>query len=256
MSGCLTIRSICDSAPLSYWRSLSPGRRSLKGHLMDLFDDIASRIRHALDVLKTEGALPADLDVSGVEVETPRDASHGDFASNAAMVLAKKAGQKPRDLAEALKAKLEQEEAFAKIDVAGPGFLNIGVTPGFWHGLVHAILNEKESYGRSDIGKGAKANVEYVSANPTGPMHVGHCRGAVFGDALAQTFWRSWGMMSRASITSTMPARRWTCSRGPRTCAIARLLARTSVRFPKGSIPVSTLSRSAKRWRRHTRRTC
>ncbi len=185
MSGCLTIRSICDSAPLSYWRFLSPGRRFLKGHFMDLFDDIASRIRHALDVLKTEGALPADLDVSGVEVETPRDASHGDFASNAAMVLAKKAGQKPRDLAEALKAKLEQEDAFAKVDVAGPGFLNIGVTPGFWHGLVHAILNEKESYGRSDIGKGAKVNVEYVSANPTGPMHVGHCRGAVFGDALA-----------------------------------------------------------------------
>ena len=152
---------------------------------MDLFDDIAGRIRQALEALKSDGTLPADLDVSGVEVETPRDASHGDFASNAAMVLAKKAGQKPRDLAEALKAKLEQEDAFAKVDVAGPGFLNIGVTPTFWHGLVHAILNEKESYGRSDIGKGAKVNVEYVSANPTGPMHVGHCRGAVFGDALA-----------------------------------------------------------------------
>ncbi len=152
---------------------------------MNVFDDIAGRIRGALAALSTSGTLAADIDHEGFDVETPRDPTHGDFASNVAMVLSKRAGMKPRDLAEAVKARLEGERGFAKIDVAGPGFLNMTMEPAFWHGLVVAVGREGAAYGRSDIGKGAKVNVEYVSANPTGPMHVGHCRGAVFGDALA-----------------------------------------------------------------------
>ena len=152
---------------------------------MNVFDDISTRIQHALDALKKDGVLPAGLDVSGFNVETPGDISHGDFASNVAMKLAKPAGQKPRDLAEIIKAKLEGDAAIAKIDVAGPGFLNLSMQPAFWQGLVRAIQQQGPEYGRSGAGKGVKVNVEYVSANPTGPMHVGHCRGAVFGDALA-----------------------------------------------------------------------
>ena len=152
---------------------------------MNVFDDIAHRILRALEDLKRAGALPPELDVTGVEVETPRELSHGDFASNAAMALAKKAGKKPRDIADGLKARLDEDKDFAKVEVAGPGFLNIAVRPLYWHGLVNAILTEKGKYGRSNAGNGETVNIEYVSANPTGPMHVGHCRGAVFGDALA-----------------------------------------------------------------------
>ena len=152
---------------------------------MNVFDDVALRIRTVLEVLKKEGILPADLDLSRVDVETPRDVTHGDFASNAAMVLSKAAGKKPRDIADVLKAKLAAEPDIEAIEVAGPGFLNIKMKPPFWHKLVAAILNDGGKYGRSKMGRGLAVNVEYVSANPTGPMHVGHCRGAVFGDAVA-----------------------------------------------------------------------
>ncbi len=152
---------------------------------MDVFAEIEGRVAAALEALKSEGALPADLPVGGIEVETPRDPTHGDLASNAAMVLAKPARMKPRDIAEKLQAKLAADEDIASVSVAGPGFLNITLRPEFWHGLVRAIHAEGGDYGRSELGKGKTVNVEYVSANPTGPMHVGHCRGAVFGDALA-----------------------------------------------------------------------
>lgn len=152
---------------------------------MNAFQHVEGLIAQALEDLLAEGKLPAGLALPKVEVETPRDPEHGDLASNIAMVLAKPARMKPRDIAELLKAKLEGTGAIVSVEVAGPGFLNLRLAPSFWQGLVAAILKEGERYGRSDLGKGNRVNVEYVSANPTGPMHVGHCRGAVFGDALA-----------------------------------------------------------------------
>ena len=152
---------------------------------MNAFQHVGALIAKALGGLKASGGLPPDLDMRSIEVETPRDPTHGDLASNVAMVLAKPAGMKPRDIAEKLKVALELESEIARVDIAGPGFLNLTMVPAFWHRVVRAILDEGKDYGRSDIGRGAAVNVEYVSANPTGPMHVGHCRGAVFGDALA-----------------------------------------------------------------------
>lgn len=152
---------------------------------MDVFAHVENRVVAALQALKEEGALPADLDVTRVEVETPRDPTHGDLATNAALVLAKAARMKPRDIAELLKGKLAAEDDIASIEIAGPGFLNLTLEPAFWQGIVRTIHQERADYGRTDIGHGASVDIEYVSANPTGPMHVGHCRGAVFGDALA-----------------------------------------------------------------------
>ncbi len=129
--------------------------------------------------------MPAGIDLSRVVVEPPRDTSHGDMATNAAMVLAKDAKAKPRDLAEAIAEKLRADDLIAKVDIAGPGFINLTLKPRVWADALRTVLHEGDSYGRSAVGAGEKVNVEYVSANPTGPMHVGHCRGAVFGDALA-----------------------------------------------------------------------
>jgi arginyl-tRNA synthetase len=152
---------------------------------MDAYADVGARVAAALEALKKEGVLPSDIAVPPVEIETPRDPAHGDLACNAAMVLAKPARMKPRDIAVALQSKLAADPDIAGVEVAGPGFLNLRMTPEFWHRVVGAVLDDGEKYGRSDIGKAERTNVEYVSANPTGPMHVGHCRGAVFGDALA-----------------------------------------------------------------------
>ncbi len=152
---------------------------------MNVFAHVEERITSALAALQARGELPADLAIRGIDVEPTKDPAHGDVASNAAMVLAKAARAKPRDIAEKLKAELEREPGFVKLDVAGPGFLNITLAPSMWQGVVTSILKEGGAYGRSNLGGGEPINVEYVSANPTGPMHVGHCRGAVFGDALA-----------------------------------------------------------------------
>jgi arginyl-tRNA synthetase len=152
---------------------------------VDVFAQIETRVAAALEALKAEGALPADTPTSGIEVETPRDPTHGDLATNAAMVLAKPARMKPRDIADKLQAKLAGAEGVEAVSVAGPGFLNLTLKPEVWHGLVRAILDVGADYGRSGVGSGKTVNIEYVSANPTGPMHVGHCRGAVFGDVLA-----------------------------------------------------------------------
>jgi arginyl-tRNA synthetase len=151
---------------------------------MNVFAHVEAKIAAALAAMKAAGQVPSDLDTSKAEVETPRDATHGDLATNAAMVLSKAAKMKPRDLADGLKAHLERDADIARVDVAGPGFINITMTPQYWQRLVTAILTAGSNYGRGAPGQG-KVNVEYVSANPTGPMHVGHCRGAVFGDALA-----------------------------------------------------------------------
>ncbi|KEO51312.1 arginine--tRNA ligase [Thioclava pacifica] len=152
---------------------------------MNLFSDIRAAVIAALDQMVSEGKLPEGLDYTNVAVEPPRDALHGDMATNAAMVLAKPAQAKPRDIAEALAAKLAEDARIATADVAGPGFINLRLVPSVWADVTHAVLKEGKEYGRSDLGRGVKVNVEYVSANPTGPMHVGHTRGAVFGDALA-----------------------------------------------------------------------
>ncbi|MGI9407863.1 MAG: arginine--tRNA ligase, partial [Hyphomicrobiaceae bacterium] len=121
----------------------------------------------------------------GLTVEPPRDASHGDLATNAAMVLAKAAGMKPRDLADHIAGKLRADDDVVEVEIAGPGFINIRLAPSFWHGVVRAVLDQGVDFGKGSEKPGKTVNVEYVSANPTGPLHVGHCRGAVFGDALA-----------------------------------------------------------------------
>jgi len=152
---------------------------------MNLFSEIRTVVMDALGALEAEGVLPAGLEKRAVTVEPPRDAAHGDMASNAAMVLAKPAGMKPRDIAEALAAKLVADARIESADVAGPGFLNLRLSAALWQGVVASVLNCGAGFGRSDQGQGRRVNVEYVSANPTGPLHVGHTRGAVFGDALA-----------------------------------------------------------------------
>ena len=149
-----------------------------------LFADVLARVHEVCGVLAAAGGWPAGIDLSRVVVEPPRDASHGDMATNAAMVLAKEAKVKPRDLAEAIAAKLRADHLIASVDVAGPGFINLTLKPKAWSDALRTVLREGDAYGRSAMGAGEKVNVEYVSANPTGPMHVGHCRGAVFGDAL------------------------------------------------------------------------
>ncbi|WP_126153685.1 arginine--tRNA ligase [Paracoccus haematequi] len=151
---------------------------------MNLFTDLRGVVLAALEQMTQAGELPPDLDFANVAVEPPRDPAHGDMATNAAMVLAKPAGMKPRDIADRLAARLT-DPRIAAAEVAGPGFLNLRLSPAVWRGVVAAALNEGEDFGRSTIGTGQKVNVEFVSANPTGPMHVGHVRGAVFGDALA-----------------------------------------------------------------------
>jgi arginyl-tRNA synthetase len=150
-----------------------------------LFAGVLARVHAVCGALATEGNWPGRIDLSRVVVEPPRDAGHGDMATNAAMVLAKEAKIKPRDLAEAIAEKLRAEELIASVDVAGPGFINLTLKPKAWGDELRTLLREGASYGGSAIGAGQKVNVEYGSANPTGPMHVGHCRGAVFGDALA-----------------------------------------------------------------------
>ncbi|MBF9044225.1 arginine--tRNA ligase [Rhodobacterales bacterium HKCCE4037] len=152
---------------------------------MTLFDQIREAVLAAIDTLSAEGTLPEGLDTRAITVEPPRDAAHGDMATNAAMVLAKPARMKPRDIAEALAAKLADDDRIDSADVAGPGFLNLRLSASVWHNVVAEVLQKGDAFGRGATGEGRRVNVEYVSANPTGPLHVGHTRGAVFGDALA-----------------------------------------------------------------------
>src|SRR5246127_2777684 len=144
-----------------------------------LFADVLARVHAICAALAKEGNWPEGIDFSRVVVEPPRDASHGDMATNAAMVLAKEAKSKPRDLAEAIAAKLRSDALIEKVDIAGPGFINLTLKPSAWTDALRTILREGEAYGRIALDAPPKVNVEYVSANPTGPMHVGHCRGAV-----------------------------------------------------------------------------
>lgn len=152
---------------------------------MNIFDHFANKVKNLVEVLALEGKLPAGLETHAIAVEPPRDASHGDIAINAALVLAKQAGMNPRALADLLVAGLRGDDDIEAAEIAGPGFINLRLRPGFIRERVPEILKEGVEFGASGIGGGAAVNVEYVSANPTGPMHVGHCRGAIFGDALA-----------------------------------------------------------------------
>ena len=151
----------------------------------DIFAEMLDRVRRASEYLVAAGVLPAGIDLSRVTMEPPRDAAHGDMATNVAMVLAKQAGKKPRELAEALGERLRADDLVAKIEIAGPGFINLTLKPYAWLATLRSAVQLGAQFGKCDIGSNAPINVEYVSANPTGPMHVGHCRGAVFGDALA-----------------------------------------------------------------------
>ncbi len=152
---------------------------------MTLYARFAADLNAALDALEGEGVLVRGLDRRGITVEPPRDVSHGDLSTNAAMVLAKGAGTNPRALAALLVPKLETITDVAEVSVAGPGFINLRLTDECWRGELATIHAAAVEYGKSTVGAGTRVNVEYVSANPTGPMHMGHCRGAVVGDALA-----------------------------------------------------------------------
>src|SRR5258706_5452915 len=150
-----------------------------------LFANVLARVHAVCGALAAEGGWSAGVDLSRVVVEPPRDPAHGDMATNAAMVLAKEARTKPRDLAEQIAARLRADDLIGSVDVAGPGFINLTLKASAWSDALLTVLREGSSYGRSAMGAGERVNVEFVSANPTGPMHVGHGRGAVFGDALA-----------------------------------------------------------------------
>ncbi|HEX3677505.1 MAG TPA: arginine--tRNA ligase [Sphingomicrobium sp.] len=153
---------------------------------MSLYAQYSALLDGVLDDLVAEGALPAGLDRKNVTVEPPRDPAHGDLATNAAMVLAKPAGANPRALAEAIKPKLEALPPVTLVEVAGPGFINLRLAPDAWRDELKTVIREGEQYGLCSVGNDERVNVEYVSANPTGPLHMGHCRGAVVGDSLAR----------------------------------------------------------------------
>ncbi|MCT6823582.1 arginine--tRNA ligase [Bartonella apis] len=152
---------------------------------MNIFNEFEQKIKELLQHsdIKTKDGSP--LDLSRMSIEAPRDPSHGDLATNAAMVLSKSVGCNPRALAERIATLLETDKDIESVNVAGPGFINLRLTDGFWRNVLKTIIKSGSSFGRSELGLGKKVNVEYVSANPTGPMHVGHCRGAVVGDVLA-----------------------------------------------------------------------
>ncbi len=152
---------------------------------MNVFETFEERIYGVLIEMRAAGVLPADAKLNGFAVEPPREAAHGDIATNAAMVLAKAARQNPKELAARIAGRLGEGADVEKADVAGPGFINLTLKADVWPKVLHAVLTEGEAYGRSNLGAGEPVNVEYVSTNPTGPIHVGHTRGAVFGDALA-----------------------------------------------------------------------
>ena len=158
---------------------------------MDLFVVFKDHVLQVINDLVAENVLPSDVNLRAVNVEPPRDAAHGDLSTNAAMVLAKPAKMNPRALAEQISQKLGEIDIVSSAEVAGPGFINLRLKDSYWPQIVRDILSDPLNYGKCDLGvaengQPQKLNIEYVSANPTGPMHVGHCRGAVFGDALAR----------------------------------------------------------------------
>ncbi len=152
---------------------------------MNIFAEFEARLQAAITDVQKSGDLPLGLDLSKVSTEPPRDESHGDISTNVAMVLARPAGKNPREIAQKIADILRQADDVLEVNIAGPGFINLKLADVFWHKIVRAALAEGKSFGSSTFGGREKINVEYVSVNPTGPLHVGHCRGAIFGDALA-----------------------------------------------------------------------
>ena len=199
-------------------------------NIFKMFEQRIKKYVEALDLPGIELSL-----LQRVAVELPRDPVHGDLATNAAMILAKPAGVNPREIAAKLVDAIAADDDVASAEVAGPGFINIRLVDGFWRCHLSDILDAGCEYGGGETGKGLKVNVEYVSANPTGPMHVGHCRGAVVGDALANLLGLP-ATMSRANITSTMPAGRSTCWRG-RFSTLPRGLGEDIGDIPEGLYP-------------------
>jgi len=152
---------------------------------MNIFGQYREKIILYLNEMRAEGFIPAEISFDAVTAEPPRESSHGDISINAAMVIAKPAGKKPREIAEELVKRLQKTEGVEKVEIAGPGFINLRLAKEIWQGMIKELLNADSSYGNSEIGGGRRVNVEYVSANPTGPMHIGHSRGAVVGDVIA-----------------------------------------------------------------------
>ena len=152
---------------------------------MNIFNYFKIKLNKLIEDISAEGALPIGMDLSRASVEPPRDSSHGDIATNAAMVLARPAKMKPRDIAELLIDKMRDWEEVSDVGIAGPGFINLKIADDFWRDAIGGLLKQGLDFGSSDIGAGKKVMVEYVSANPTGPLHAAHARGAVVGDALA-----------------------------------------------------------------------
>ncbi len=171
--------------PKKFTTSPKPANRAPMSITPMLYATFAGHLNTSLDALEAAGTLPAGLSRAAITVEPPRDPSHGDLATNAAMVLAKPAGTNPRALAEALVAELAKRPEITSADLAGPGFINLRLADAVWIDELRAMAALAADYGRSGMGGGKTVNIEYVSANPTGPMHMGHCRGAVVGDALA-----------------------------------------------------------------------
>jgi arginyl-tRNA synthetase len=194
---------------------------------MNVFRHFREEIVRALDRLAATGTIPAGLDVDRVTVEPPREDGHGDLSTNAAMVLSRAAGMKPRALAEILAEQLRALANVSGVTVAGPGFINLRVEDSFWQARIADVLTAGTAYGSSDIGAGVRANVEYVSANPTGPLHLAHARGAVFGDALAALLAKVGFAVTKEYYINDAGAQVDTLARST-TCAIAKRLATTS----------------------------
>jgi len=152
---------------------------------MNVFGEIRNLVIASLEKMQVSGDLPDGLSFDLVAVEPPKNPDHGDMATNAAMVLSSPSMKKPLDIAKKLLMYLKESPLISDVDIAGPGFLNINLEPDVWGMVLRTILKDPKAYGRSNIGDAKTVNVEYVSANPTGPLHIGHTRGAVFGDALA-----------------------------------------------------------------------
>ena len=206
---------------------------------MNIYAHFEVEIRGIIAALAEQGDLTQGLDTSRITCESPRDASHGDLASNAAMVLAKPAGMPPRQLAEKIVEKLQTVDGITGVEIAGPGFINIKLSPQLWQDRINDILNAGMDWGRSTKGQGHHVNVEYVSANPTGPLHAAHARGAIIGDAMAALLEFAGYTVTREYYINDAGAQviPW---RGPPICVIAKPWGTILATSRKGFTPAIT----------------
>jgi len=209
---------------------------------VNIFTEFETRISAAIAAVQKSGDLPAELDLTRVSSEPPRDEEHGDVATNAAMVLAKPAGKNPREIARKLADILGEADDVVEVSIAGPGFINIRLADQFWHKVIRAALAKGRAFGASDLGRAEKINVEYVSVNPTGPLHVGHCRGAVFGDALANLLDYAGYDVVREYYFNDAGSQIDALARSVFTGVCAKLWARRWGKCPMACTPVNTSS--------------